>query len=70
MPFSTDMGLEFYIFLAACKKLKKSNVYISDKAIHSQTDRLRHEQTHNKQTFLRTTTLQADLINQLDNDCF
>ena len=29
MPFSTDMGLDFCIFLATFKKPKKSNTYIS-----------------------------------------
>ena len=29
MPFSTDMGLDFCIFLAYSKKLKKPNTYIS-----------------------------------------
>ena len=30
MPFSTDMGLDFFIFLTTWKKSKKSNTYISD----------------------------------------
>ena len=35
MPFLVGMGLDFYIFLAICKKSKKSNIYISDEAVHS-----------------------------------
>ena len=31
MPFSTDMCLDFCIFLTTSKKSKKSNTYISDK---------------------------------------
>ena len=30
MPFSTDMGLDFCIFLTTWKKSKKSNTYISN----------------------------------------
>ena len=56
------------IFLATCKKSKKSIIYISDEAVHSQLARPRDEQTDRKQTFHRTTTLQAGLINQVDND--
>ena len=36
MPSSAGVGLDFYIFLATCKKLKKSNIYISDEAVHNQ----------------------------------
>ena len=28
LPFSTDMGLDFCIFLAKCKKSNESNIYI------------------------------------------
>ena len=70
MFFSTNIGLDFYIFLARCKKSKKANIYISDEAVHSQTARKKDEQTDRKQTFHRTTTLQAGLIKQLDNGCF
>ena len=70
MPFSAGMGLDFYIFLATCKKSKKSNIYISDEAVHSHTARPRDEKTDRKQTFHKIIRLQADLINQVDNDCF
>ena len=70
MPFSADIRLDFYIFLATCKKLNKSNIYISDEAVHSQTAWPRDDWTDRKQTFHRTTTLQVGLINQVDNDCF
>ena len=63
MPFSTDMGLDFYIFLASSKKSKKSNTY-------QVRDRQRDEQTDKNQTFYQTTTLQAGPINQVDNDSF
>ena len=70
MPFSTGMELDFCIFLATCKKLKKSNIYISDEAVQSQTGRPSDKQIDRKQMFHGTTTLQAGLINQVDNDCF
>ena len=72
MPFSAGMGLDFYIFLATCKKSKKSYIYIyfSDEAAHNQTARPRDDQADKKQTFHRTNTLQAGLINQVDNNCF
>ena len=35
MAFSAGMGLGFYLFLATCKKSKKSNIYILDEAVHS-----------------------------------
>ena len=69
MPFSAGMGLDFCIFLVTCKKSKKSN-YIADEAVHSQMTRLRDDQTDRKETFPRSITLQTDLINQVDNDCF
>ena len=70
MPFSASIGLDFFIFLATCKKSKKCNVSISDEAVHSQTARPIDDQTDRKLTFHRTTTLQAGLINQVDNDYF
>ena len=70
MLFSTGMGLDFYIFLATCRELKKSNIYISDEALYSHMARPRDEQTDRKQTFHRNTTLQAGLINQVYNYCF
>ena len=62
--------LNFYIFLATCNKWKKSDIHVLDEAVHSQTARQRDDQTDRKQTFHRTTTLQAGPINQEDNDCF
>ena len=62
--------LDFYIFLATCNKWEKSNIHILDEAVHGQTTRQRDDQTDRKQTFPRTTTLQAGPINQEDNDCF
>ena len=70
MLFSAGMELDFCTFLATCKKSKKSNIYISDEAVHSQTNSSRHKQTDRKKIFHGTTTLQAGLINQVDNDCF
>ena len=45
-------------------------IYISDEAARNQTARPRDDQADKKQTFHRTTTLQAGLINQVDNNCF
>ena len=70
MPFSTGMGLDFYMFLTKCKKLKKSHAYISGKTVHSQKAMPRLEQTDRKRTFRKTTILQAGQINQVDNECF
>ena len=70
MPFSTGMAFDFHIFVATCKKSKKSNVYISDEAVQSWTARQRDDQTDKKETFHRTAALQAGLINQVENDCF
>ena len=70
MPFSTDIGLNFYTFLATCKKSKKSNIYILDEAVDSKTAKQRDDQTDRKQTFHRTTTPQAGPINQVDTECF
>ena len=53
MPFSAGMGLDFCLFLATCKTSKKSNTYISDQAVHSQTARPRDDETDRKQTFDR-----------------
>ena len=70
MPFSTGVGLDFYMFLTTCKRLKKSNAYISGKTVHSQKARQRLEQTDRTRTFRKTAILQAGQINQVDNDCF
>ena len=70
MSFSTVLSLDFYIFLAISKTSKKSNTYISGEAVHSQTAGHRDDQTDKNQTFHRTTTLQADPVNQADKDCF
>ena len=70
MPFSTRMELDFCLFLATCKKSTKSDIYISDEAVQSQTARPRDKQTDRKQIFHGTTTLQTGLINQVDTDCF
>ena len=35
MPFLAGIRLDFYIFLATCKKPKKSNICILDEAVHS-----------------------------------
>ena len=69
MLFSTGMELDFCTFLATYKKSNKSNIYISDEAVHSQTDSPRDKQTDRKQIFHGTTILQAGLINQVHNDC-
>ena len=69
MPFSTVMGLDFIYFWPHAKS-RRNLIYISDEAVHSQTARPRNQQTDRKQTFHRTTTLQAGLINQVDNDSF
>ena len=45
-------------------------MFISDEAVQRQTFRQRDDQTDKKQTFHRSTTLQAGPINQVDNDCF
>ena len=70
MPFLTGMNLDICIFLAICQKSKTVNIYISDEAVHSQTARQIDDQTDKKETFHRTTTLQAGPINQVENDCF
>ena len=67
MPFSTGMGLNFYIFLDTWKKSKKSYIYIYTQP---ETARPRDDQTNRKMTSHRPTTLQAGLINQIDNDGF
>ena len=41
------MGLDFYKFLATCKKSEKS-IYISDEVVGSQTARQRDDQTERK----------------------
>ena len=43
-------------------------MFISDKAVQRQTTRQRDDQTDKKQTFHRSTTLQAGPINQVDNE--
>ena len=63
-------ALIFIYILATCNKWKKSNIYLLDEAVHSQTARQRDHQADRKQTFHRTTILQARPINQEDNDCF
>ena len=68
MPFSTSIGLGFYIFVDTCKKFKKSKIYISGEAVHSQTARQRDDQIDRKHTFHKTTTLQTGPINQVEND--
>ena len=45
MLFLAGMGLDFYTFLATWKKSKKSNICISDEAVHTQKARPRDEQT-------------------------
>ena len=65
LPFSTDMGLDFCIFLTKCKKSNESNIYI-----YHVRDWQRDDQTDEKQTFYQTITLQAGPINQVDDDCF
>ena len=57
MPFSTDMGLDLYIFLATCKESKKFNIYNSGEAVYSQMAGQRDDQADKMQTFHRTTTL-------------
>ena len=42
--FLNSMGLDFYKFLATCKKSEKS-IYISDEVVGSQTARQRDDQT-------------------------
>ena len=58
------MRLDFYIFLATCKKLKKSNIYILHEAVHIQAARPREERMDRKQMVHRITTLEAGSINQ------
>ena len=67
MPFSTDMGLDFSVFLTTWKKSKKSKIYIY---IAQMRDGQRDDQTEKKQTFYSTTTLKVDPINQVDHDFF
>lgn len=67
VPFWTGMGLDFDKFLSICKSSGKSNMYISDETVHSQTAIQRDDQTDRKRTFHRFTTLQAGPINQADN---
>ena len=64
MPFPTDLGLDFCIFLASSKESKNP--------IHIYRVRggQRNKQTDKNQTFYQTTTLQAGPINQIDNDSF
>ena len=69
LPFLTDMGLDFCIFLTKCKKSNESNIYIYIYIYHVR-DWQRDDQTDEKQTFYQTTTLQAGPINQVDDDCF
>ena len=45
-------------------------MYISDENVHSQKTRKRDGHIDRRQTFHRTTTLQADPINHVDNNCF
>ena len=45
-------------------------VYNSDEAVQSQKARQRDDHTDRKQTYYRTTTLQAGPVNQIDNNCF
>ena len=52
MSFSTDMGLDFFTFLATCKKSKKSNTCISSEAVHSHTTRQKDDQTDTKTDIL------------------
>ena len=52
------------------QKLKKCNIYILDEAVDSKTARLRDDQTDRKQTFHRTTTVQAGPVNHEDKQCF
>ena len=51
LPFLTSMGHDFCIFLATCKKLKKSYIYTSGEAVHGEMARQRDDQTHKKRHF-------------------
>ena len=44
--------LDFFIFLATCKKSKKYNTCISGEAVHSQMTRQRDDQTDTKTDIL------------------
>ena len=64
MHFSICIGPDFYIFLVTRKKSKKSSIYILDEVVHSYPARHRDVKTDGKETFQRTTTLQAGPINK------
>ena len=60
------MGLDFYIFLATCKKSKKCNICISHEAVHNQTTRPRDDRIDMKQMVNRINTLEAGSINPVE----